>query len=294
MTMSEDMIVVVDDDAAVREALRTLLRSVGHNVECCSSVEDYLARQIELQPACLILDVRLPGLSGLEFQRRLRNAGDNIPIIFLTGHGDVPISVQAMKDGALEFLTKPFRDQELLDAIQEALERRRSAQQSKRATDALKELHGTLSAREREIMEMVTQGLFNKQIAAQLGLSEVTVKVHRAQVMRKMGAQTLAELVRMRDRIRDDRGYGQELRWQFCRYTKWKAESLICVSSGACRCAMLLTARAQHLLRSKSWNAVSGVLRWNGCSALPGHLAWKSPIYYLKRTVRPMVPNAKS
>jgi FixJ family two-component response regulator len=208
--MPEDMIVVVDDDTAVREALRTLLRSVGHNVECCSCVEDYLVRQTELQPACLVLDVRLPGLSGLEFQRRLRNAGDNIPIIFLTGHGDVPISVQAMKDGALEFLTKPFRDQELLDAIQEALERRRNAQQNKRAADALKDLHGTLSSREREILELVTQGLFNKQIAAQLGLSEVTVKVHRGQVMRKMGAQTLAELVRMRDRLRDDRGFGQQ------------------------------------------------------------------------------------
>lgn len=196
---------VVDDDPSVRDAIRNLLRSVGHSVEVCGSIEEYLVRKEQTDVACLVLDVRLPGISGLEFQRRLRNKGEYIPIIFLTGHGDVPISVQAMKDGALEFLTKPFRDQELLDAIQVALERDRHRREEAQAMSSLRKAYDTLTHREREVMRLVVTGIINKQIAVAIGLSEVTVKVHRAQVMRKMNAHTLADLIRMADKLGSSR-----------------------------------------------------------------------------------------
>jgi FixJ family two-component response regulator len=202
------LIVVVDDDSSFRYAARNLLRSVGHRVECCATVEEFLLDYDRWEPVCLILDVRFPGISGLELQRRLRASRNMIPIIFLTAHGDVPISVQAMKDGALEFLTKPFRDQVLLDAIQTALEHGRLEHERSRAVATLMDAFATLTARERQIMSYVARGLINKQIAADLELSEITVKVHRAQVMRKMGASTLADLVRMSDRLRAEGAFG--------------------------------------------------------------------------------------
>jgi len=197
------VVFVVDDDASVRDSLRNLFRSVGLQVELFDSVEACLERSVVIEPACLILDVRLPGISGLEFQRRLRGSGNRTPIIFLTGHGDVPMSVQAMKDGALEFLMKPFRDQDLLDVVQLALEESRGYKEELQSREVLIKSYATLTLREREIMKLVAQGLMNKQIATLVGLSEVTVKVHRGAVMRKMNANTLADLVRMADRLKD-------------------------------------------------------------------------------------------
>ena len=194
-------IFLVDDDHVVRESVQNLLRSVGHIVEGFPSVEDCLERLQMESPAVLVLDVRLPGVSGLEFQRRLRSADDRIPVIFVSGYGEIPITVQAMKDGALDFLTKPFRDQAFLDAVQQALEVSEVYRVEMRGLAQVQGAYESLSQRERQIMGLVIQGKINKQIGASIGISEVTVKVHRAHMMRKMNACNLADLVRMGDRL---------------------------------------------------------------------------------------------
>jgi RNA polymerase sigma factor (sigma-70 family) len=201
MAEPESIVFVIDDDASVRDALRSLIRSVGLEVELFGSAQEFLKRKSSETPSCLILDVRLPGISGLDFQRRLAATGVHTPIIFITGHGDIPMSVRAMKQGAVEFLTKPFRDQDLLDAIQVALERDRVRRQREAKTAKLQERLRLLTPRERQVLPLVVAGLPNKQIAARIGTSETTVKVHRGQLMRKMGAQSLADLVRMAGRI---------------------------------------------------------------------------------------------
>jgi FixJ family two-component response regulator len=195
------VVFVIDDDASVQAALSSLARSVGLRVEVFASASEFLATKRTGGPSCLILDVRLPGMSGLHFQAELAKANAFIPIIFITGHGDIPMSVKAMKAGAVEFLTKPFRDQDLLDAIKVALERARSWIESEKAASELRANFESLSPREKEVMARVTNGLLNKQIAAELGVSEVTVKVHRGNVMQKMGAKTLADLVRKADTL---------------------------------------------------------------------------------------------
>jgi FixJ family two-component response regulator len=195
------VVFVIDDDASVQAALSSLARSVGLRVEVFASGCEFLATKRTGGPSCLILDVRLPGMSGLHFQAELAKANAFIPIIFITGHGDIPMSVKAMKAGAVEFLTKPFRDQDLLDAIKVALERARSWIESEKAASELRANFESLSPREKEVMARVTNGLLNKQIAAELGVSEVTVKVHRGNVMQKMGAKTLADLVRKADTL---------------------------------------------------------------------------------------------
>jgi FixJ family two-component response regulator len=195
------VVFVIDDDALVRAALSSLIRSVGLRVEVFASASEFLAAKRTDGPSCLILDVRLPGMSGLNFQAELAKANIVIPIIFITGHGDIPMSVKAMKAGAVEFLTKPFRDQDLLDAIKVALERARSWIESEKAVSELRANFESLSPRETEVMARVTSGLLNKQIAGELGLSEVTVKVHRGNVMQKMGAKSLADLVKMADTL---------------------------------------------------------------------------------------------
>jgi RNA polymerase sigma factor (sigma-70 family) len=201
MSETDAMVFVVDDDAPMRESLKNLIRSVGLRVELFSSAQEFLrSKRLDL-PSCLVLDVRLPGLSGLDLQKRTTEAGMEIPIIFITGHGDIPMSVRAMKAGAVEFLTKPFRDQDLLDSIQEALERDRKAREERAALQELRSRFASLTPREREVMERVVAGLLNKQIGAELGTSETTVKIHRHQVMEKMGAGSLPELVRMADRL---------------------------------------------------------------------------------------------
>jgi FixJ family two-component response regulator len=195
------VVFVIDDDASVRAALSSLIRSVGLRVEVFASASEFLAAKRTDGPSCLILDVRLPGVSGLNFQAELAKANIVIPIIFITGHGDIPMSVKAMKAGAVEFLTKPFRDQDLLDAIKVALECARSWIESEKAVSELRANFESLSPREKEVMARVTGGLLNKQIAGELGLSEVTVKVHRGNVMQKMGVKSLADLVRMADTL---------------------------------------------------------------------------------------------
>jgi FixJ family two-component response regulator len=193
------VVFVVDDDAAVRDALSSLIRSVGLRVELFGTADEFLARKIPDAPCCLILDVRLPRLSGLDFQSELAKAKIQIPIIFITGHGDIPMTVRAMKAGAVEFLTKPFRDQDLLDAIQVAIERDRIRHQSQQTVSDLRSKFETLTPREQQVMALVTGGLMNKQVAAEIGVSEITVKFHRGKLTRKMGAKSLAELVRMAD-----------------------------------------------------------------------------------------------
>ena len=194
-------VVVIDDDPEVREALQGLLRTVGLRAELFASVTDFLNSSRPDLPGCLVLDVRLPGRSGLEFQNDLAKAQVRLPIIFVTGYGDIPMSVRAMKAGAVEFLTKPIRPQELLDAIHRAIEQDRARRDSEQVIGDLRARLETLTPREREVMALAVAGRLNKQIAAEIGLSEATVKLHRGQVMRKMGARSLADLVRMGDRL---------------------------------------------------------------------------------------------
>jgi len=198
-TGAESIVFVVDDDAPVREALQRLLRSVGLQAQTFGTTAEFLNAKLPDVASCLVLDVRLPGISGLDFQSELAKAKIHVPIIFITGHGDIPMSVKAMKAGAVEFLTKPFRDQELLDAIGIALNLDRARRENEKAVSNLRALFDSLTPREREVMALVTAGLMNKQIAAQLDVSEVTVKVHRGNAMGKMRARSLAELVRMAD-----------------------------------------------------------------------------------------------
>jgi len=201
MTEPHPIVFVVDDDASIRDALKSLIRSAGLAVELYASAQDFLQRQRPNAPACLVLDVRLPGINGLDFQRQLTDVNIHIPVIFITGHGDIPMSVTAMKAGAVEFLAKPFRDEDLLDAIQIALERDRTRLQHESEIAALRERLESLTPREREILPLVVSGRPNKQIAAALGTSEITIKVHRASVMRKMQAESFADLVRMAGRL---------------------------------------------------------------------------------------------
>jgi FixJ family two-component response regulator len=198
----EPTVIVVDDDPGVRDALDGLLRSVGLRVKALASVPEFLEEGRPAGPTCLVLDVRLPGRSGLDFQRELAASDIQIPIIFITGHGDIPMTVQAMKGGALEFLTKPFRDQDLLDAIQQGLARDRAWLENEKENRVLLRRYEALSPREREVMSLVVTGRLNKQIAGDIGLSEITIKVHRSQVMRKMQASSLPDLARMADRLK--------------------------------------------------------------------------------------------
>jgi FixJ family two-component response regulator len=201
MPPPDALIAIVDDDPSAREGLSSLIRSAGLRVEAFASAQEFLVRTGSDLPSCLVLDLQLPGLSGLDLQKRMSEVGLEIPIVFLTGHGDIPASVQAMKAGAVEFLTKPFDDEKLLQAIQEAVERdRRSRQQRKEKSD-LRERYESLTAREQEVLQQVVAGLLNKQIAAALKITEFTVKIHRGRVMRKMHAGSLADLVRMAENL---------------------------------------------------------------------------------------------
>jgi FixJ family two-component response regulator len=197
----QSVVFVIDDDAGLRESLKSLLNSVGLHVEVFASAAQFLAAKLPNVPSCLVLDVRLPGLSGLDFQAELAKSEIRVPIIFITGHGDIPMSVRAMKAGAIEFLTKPLREQDLLDAVQSGLDRDRARRESDKAVQKIRAQYDQLTPREQEVIGYVASGLMNKQIAAEIGVSEITVKVHRGNLMRKMGARSLAELVRMVDQI---------------------------------------------------------------------------------------------
>jgi FixJ family two-component response regulator len=201
MTEEQPIVFVIDDDASVREGAEDLLRSVGLTVKSFGSTQEFLANRRPDAPGCIVLDVRLPGLSGLEFQRMLIESNVHLPIIFISGHGDIPMSVRAMKSGAVEFLTKPLKEQELLDAIQAGLEHDRCRRREATVVAVLQERFVSLTSREREVLALVITGIRNKQIANQLDLSEMTVKVHRSQITRKMGARSLIDLVRMADKL---------------------------------------------------------------------------------------------
>ena len=197
MKRAEDLVFIVEDDPSMRAALKNLLRSVGLETKLFASASEFLENEPSETPSCLVLDVRLPGMSGLDLQKELANAGNPIPVIFITAHGDIPMSVRAMKAGAVEFLTKPFRDQDLLDAIQASLARDRSRRERESAVDELRQRLDSLTSRERELLPLVVSGRSNKEIAGEFGTSEVTVKVHRGNLMRKMQARSIADLVRM-------------------------------------------------------------------------------------------------
>jgi FixJ family two-component response regulator len=198
-------VLVIDDDDDVRASLGSLLRSVGMQVRLHGSAGDFLAAPVPPAPCCLVLDVRLPGISGLDFQTELEKAGNHIPIVFITGHGDIPMTVRAMKAGAVEFLAKPFRDQDLLDAVRAAIEKSSNELETNRWLDKIRKDFLNLTPREREVITLVASGLMNKQIAGRLGVTEITVKVHRGNVMRKMGAKSLADLVRISDALQLER-----------------------------------------------------------------------------------------
>jgi RNA polymerase sigma factor (sigma-70 family) len=202
MTEPASVVFVVDDDPSIRRAIKRLVESVGLQVELFGAAQEFLQSQPRDVPSCLVLDIRLPGVSGLDFQRELAEAKNNIPIIFISAHGDVPMAVRAMKAGAVEFLTKPFRDQDLLDAVQVALDRDRARREREGEIAALRERFESLSPREHEVVAMVVSGMLNKQTAAELGTTENTVKVHRSRAMEKMQAQSLAELVKMVERLK--------------------------------------------------------------------------------------------